>query len=601
MKGIILAGGLGTRLFPSTKVTNKHLLPVYNQPMIMYPIRTLTESGIRDILIVSSRQHVGDFIELLGSGEDFNAKFTFKVQEGAEGIGHALALAEDFIKDSRFALILGDNIFTENFKEEVDRFQDGAMIFLKETDAPERFGIAEVSGQKVISIEEKPIHPKSNYAVTGLYFYDNKAFQYLKKIEPSARGELEITDLNKRYVEDGKMEARFLKGDWMDAGTHEALLSASVMVQERSPEYVPMKKEKATAPKVVAGLLLYETDTYQSEKYFDPCFTSLLKQDYPGLEIYVLDNGSPVKTGIENLKKKFPEIHFLESDKNLGFGGGHNFIIRNTASQGSPFYACLNFDMIFEPDFISKLVDGIRQSADISAVTGKLKRWDFERFMRARSAGNMYEDGKTNFIDTAGLRIRKSHRFEDRGQGEVDYGQYDKPEQIFGSSGAASLLRRTAIESIAFTNDHGEKEYFDELFFMYKEDIDLAYRMQWAGWKAFYIPQAVAYHDRSVFTGGNDWLSIMKNRRKKSASVNEWSFLNQEILLAKHFENRGFSRGVKNATKWYKIKSFLYIMLFEPNLLRQFRRLNEMSEQIEKRVLRMPRQVSEKEIEKFML
>lgn len=600
MKGIILAGGIGTRLFPSTKVTNKHLLPVYSKPMIFYPIHTLIESGIRDILIISSRFHMGDFMELLGSGEEFQANFTYKVQEGASGIAQALSLAENFIKDEPFGLVLGDNIFTENFSKEVEQFEnqrEGAWIFLQEISEPTRFGVAELRGTRVIAIEEKPISPKSSYAVTGLYFYDGHAFEYLKTLKPSHRGELEITDLNNLYVEAGKMEARFLKGAWIDAGTHDSLLEASNLVREKSPEFTPLKKDKETAPKVTAGLLFYESETYQSDKYFEPCFASLLRQDYPSLEIYVLDNGSPVKANFEKLKKQFPQINFIQSEKNLGFGGGHNHILRNT---NSPYYACLNFDMIFEPDFISQLMAGIRTNPDIGSVTGKLKRWDFERYLKAKETKNTHEEGKTNFIDSVGVRIRKSHRFEDRGQGEVDYGQYDGSCEIFGCSGASALFRRAALESVAFSNDRGEKEYFDELFFMYKEDIDLAYRLQWAGFKALYVPRAVAYHDRTVVSAGNDWLSVIRNRRRKSKQVNEWSFINQEILLKKHFMDRAFSHEVKKATKWYKLKSLAYILLFEPHLLRQYRRLSELEEQIEKRILRMPRHVKEARIESFM-
>lgn len=600
MKGIILAGGLGTRLFPSTKVINKHLLPIYNKPMIFYPIETLVSSGIRDILIISSRVHLGDFMELLGSGEESQANFTYKVQEGASGIASALSLAEGFIRDECFALILGDNIFTESFEKEVAQFKErngGAWIFITEVSEPSRYGIAELKGQKVISIEEKPSSPKSNYAVSGLYFYDSHAFQYLQKLKPSNRGELEITDLNNLYLKDDKLEARFLKGEWIDAGTHESLLTASNLVHEKMPGAPLLQKGKEVAPRVVVGLVYYESETYKSEKYFEPCFDSLFKQDYSSLEIHVLDNGSPVKKSLEQLKKQFPKIHFLESEKNLGFGGGHNFILRNT---DSPYYACLNFDMIFEPDFISKLMAGVRQSPDIGVVTGKLKRWDFERYLAAKEKGDTYEEGKTNFIDSTGIRVRKSHRFEDRGQGEVDYGQYDKPSEIFGASGASAFFRRAALESIAFVNEKGEKEYFDELIFMYKEDVDVAYRLQWAGWKAFYVPGAVAYHDRNVYSAGNDWLSIIRNRRRKSKLVNEWSFLGQELILKKHFFDRAFSHKVKRATRWYKLKSLIYILLFEPHLLHQYRRLHELEEQIEKRILRMPRHVTEARIESLM-
>lgn len=597
MKGIILAGGLGTRLMPSTKVVNKHLLPVYNQPMIFYPIRTLVNSGITDILIISSREHVGNFIELLGSGTEFQARFTYKVQEGPSGIAHALSLAREYVGNDSFALVLGDNIFTESFEDEVKNFTSGARIFLKEVDDPERFGIAEIAGNKVISIEEKPLRPKSNLAITGFYFYDNNAFDYLNEIKPSIRGELEITDLNRRYLEKNQLTASILKGLWTDAGTHDSLVEASSMLQKIQPSYSFKSSKTKQTHKVEAGVLLYQSENYDAQKYFEPFFESLLKQDYPNIEIAVLDNGSPDKTGFNELKQKYPEVKFLTTEKNLGFGGGHNFIIKNTSSD---YYACLNFDIVFESDFISKLVNGIQLSPEIGSVTGKIKRWDFERYQKAKEEGNLYEDGKTNFIDTVGLKIKKNHRFEDKGQGEVDYGQYNETCEIFGVSGAAALFKRNALESIAFVNDIGEKEYFDELFFMYKEDIDLAYRMQWAGWKSYYISDAVAHHDRSVVSAGSDIFSIARNRRLKSKRVNEWSFLNQEILLAKHFKHRKFSHDVKSATKWYKFKSLIYILLFEPHLLRQYRRLSDMAEQIEKRVLRMPKNIKESKIEKLM-
>lgn len=597
MKGIILAGGLGSRLYPSTKVVNKHLLPVYNQPMIYYPIRTLVESGITDIMIISSRQHVGDFIELLGSGSDYQANFSYKVQEGPAGIAHALAQAEDFLRGDTFALVLGDNIFDEVFPEEVKQFQSGARIFLKEVNDPERFGVAEIAGHKVLSLEEKPLRPKSRLAVTGLYLYDQKVFQHLASLAPSARGELEITDLNKVYLSEGTLEASVIHGVWMDAGTHESLFEASEQIRKSQPSFRPTVHSAQVVEKIVAGIVLYQTAEHADNAYFEPFFDSLLKQDYPNIEIVVLDNASPIKTGFEELQKKYPEITFLISPENRGFGGGHNHIIRNTKSD---FYVCLNFDMILEPDFISKLVETMNQDAEIGSVAGKLKRWDFQRYAEAKLENNTFEDGKTNFLDSLGIRIRRSHRFEDRGQGEVDFGQYQTVQEIFGPTGAAALYRRSALESIAFVNDHGMKEYFDELFFVYKEDIDLAYRLQWAGWKSFYTPFAVGYHDRTTASVGNDFLSIIRNRKHKSRRINEWSFLNQELLLAKHFHHHRFSFNVKKATKWYKLKSLVYTMLFEPHLLRQFRRLNEITEQIEKRVLRMPKQVTEKRIETLM-
>ena len=234
MKGVILAGGKGTRMLPLTKVTNKHLLPVYNKPMIYYPIQTLKEIGIKDILIVSGRTHVGHFLELLGSGEESDLRFSYTIQEREGGIAEALALAENFAHGEPVAVILGDNIFEGNFKEEVTSFKEGARIFLKEVEDPERFGVAELDlNNTVKNIIEKPANPKTNYAVTGLYVYDAGVFEVIKTLRPSARGELEITDVNNRYISKGKMDARFVKGFWSDAGTFESLHRASLFLREK--------------------------------------------------------------------------------------------------------------------------------------------------------------------------------------------------------------------------------------------------------------------------------------------------------------------------------------------------------------------------------
>jgi glucose-1-phosphate thymidylyltransferase len=231
MKGVILAGGTGSRLYPLTKVTNKHLLPVYDKPMIYYPMETLINAGIKDIMIVSGRGHAGHFLELLGSGVDFGVHFTYEIQEKAGGIAQALSLAEDFVDGDSVTVILGDNIFQDNIKEDVANFNDGAKIFLKEVPDAHRFGVAELKGDKVIGIEEKPKEPKSNFAVTGLYIYDSEVFNAIKTLKPSGRGELEITDVNNYYVSKGAMEYGILEGFWSDAGTFESLLRASLMIQ----------------------------------------------------------------------------------------------------------------------------------------------------------------------------------------------------------------------------------------------------------------------------------------------------------------------------------------------------------------------------------
>jgi glucose-1-phosphate thymidylyltransferase len=231
MKGVILAGGTGSRLYPLTKVTNKHLLPVYDKPMIFYPIQTLIDAGIKEIMIVSGRGHAGHFLELLGSGADFGVKFTYEIQEEAGGIAQALSLAESFADKDDVTVILGDNIFQDNIKKNVSSFTGGATIFLKEVPDAHRFGVAELKGDRVIGIQEKPREPKSSFAVTGLYIYSNNVFKIIKTLKPSARGELEITDVNNYFVNNGTMEYRILDGFWSDAGTFESLLRASVMVE----------------------------------------------------------------------------------------------------------------------------------------------------------------------------------------------------------------------------------------------------------------------------------------------------------------------------------------------------------------------------------
>jgi len=231
MKGIILAGGTGSRLYPLTKVTNKHLLPVYDKPMIYYPLQTLINAGIEDIMIVSGRGHAGHFLELLGSGAEFGVHLTYEIQEKAGGIAEALGLAEDFADEGPVTVILGDNIFQDNVRTAVESFNSGARIFLKEVPDANRFGVAEVRGSRIISIEEKPASPKSNLAVTGLYIYDFRVFDIIHTLKPSGRGELEITDVNNEYIRMGEIDFSVLQGYWSDAGTFESLFRASELVR----------------------------------------------------------------------------------------------------------------------------------------------------------------------------------------------------------------------------------------------------------------------------------------------------------------------------------------------------------------------------------
>ena len=234
MKGIILAGGLGTRLYPLTKVINKHLLPVYDKPMIYYPVETLITAGIRDILIVTGGNHAGEFLRLIGNGKEFGLQHVnYTYQEGEGGIAEALGLARHFCEDEKMVVILGDNIIEKNIIRAVEQFEQqprGARILLKEVPDPERFGVAELDGDRVKRIVEKPGKPKSNLAVVGIYFYDSQVFSFIDQLEPSGRGELEVTDLNNMYMKRGELRYGILDGWWTDAGTFESLLKASNLV-----------------------------------------------------------------------------------------------------------------------------------------------------------------------------------------------------------------------------------------------------------------------------------------------------------------------------------------------------------------------------------
>jgi glucose-1-phosphate thymidylyltransferase len=234
MKGVVLAGGTGSRLFPITRVTNKHLLPVYDKPMVYYPIQTLVNAGIQEILLVAGGKNAGDFLRLLGNGKDFGLKhLNYTYQEGEGGIAEALGLAEHFADGEPICVILGDNIIENNIRDAVRNFrkqEQGAKILLKEVPDAERFGVAEIRGNNVIGIEEKPKAPRSKYAVIGVYLYDKTVFQKIHRLRPSGRGELEITDVNNFYIQEGTLTYEVLEGWWTDAGTFESLLRANNLV-----------------------------------------------------------------------------------------------------------------------------------------------------------------------------------------------------------------------------------------------------------------------------------------------------------------------------------------------------------------------------------
>jgi glucose-1-phosphate thymidylyltransferase len=234
MKGIILAGGAGSRLHPLTRVTSKQLLPIYNKPMIYYPLETLQKAGITEILIIVAPDHAGDFLKLLGSGKEFGCKFSYEIQDKPEGLAQAFRIGENFIGDDDVTLILGDNLFDDDFSEAVKTFKSGARVFAKQVKDPERFGVVTFDeNMKAIHIIEKPKEPKSNYAVTGIYVYDNSVVAKSKALQPSARGELEITDLNNVYLKEGTLDVALVPGAWLDTGTFESLFEATAFAREK--------------------------------------------------------------------------------------------------------------------------------------------------------------------------------------------------------------------------------------------------------------------------------------------------------------------------------------------------------------------------------
>lgn len=268
MKGVLICGGSGTRLKPLTDITNKSLLPVYDKPLLLYPLQTLIDAGIREIMVVSGPEHSDQMAGFLGSGKRFGCAFSYRVQDEPRGIAEALGMAEEFAEGDNVCALLGDNIYFDPIFDAITTFKEGGHVFLKEVPDPERFGVAEVEGTRITSIEEKPHNPKSNLAITGCYIYDHRCFQVIRNMTPSPRGELEITDVSRWYMEQKHLSYTLLKDEWIDAGTFESLHHAAICVRERtissshramhtSPQSAPSRtspRKTARLPKVVPAL-----------------------------------------------------------------------------------------------------------------------------------------------------------------------------------------------------------------------------------------------------------------------------------------------------------------------------------------------------------
>ena len=337
--------------------------------------------------------------------------------------------------------------------------------------------------------------------------------------------------------------------------------------------------------KIYIGFITYGKLTAKYLPYFLP---SLKRQTYKDCKILAIDNSeSEDNENAAYIKNNFPKIELIWAGKNLGFAKAYNIMIRQAVKDGAEYFLALNPDMVLEFDMIEKIMKVVVSEEKIGAVAPKILRWDFENNL------------KTNQLDSFGLAVNQEHRFYDKKQGEVDDKSKQDAKEIFGFTGAATLLNLQALEDVAYANDQGKKEYFDELMFMYKEDGDLSYRLRLADWKIVLAPEAVAYHNRKAASIGETDIKIALNRRNKNRQVKKWSFLNQWILLLK-LKNLPFPRGVRLATFWYQFKCLLFIIFFEPYLLKELIKVWQLRPEIKKRRQQLKVRVGIKEIEKFM-
>jgi GT2 family glycosyltransferase len=321
--------------------------------------------------------------------------------------------------------------------------------------------------------------------------------------------------------------------------------------------------------------------SFKDKKYLAQNLKGFQKLEYPHYEILICDN-NPDEEIYHWLRQEFPNLTVIRPGKNIGFGGGHNLLIDKAKGE---FYLCFNSDMFPEPDFLKELVRCMQKDPKIGAVTGKLLEW--------RDFPQKPDLAKEHFIDTAGLIIKKSHQVIDRGQSDKDSGQFDQEEEIWGASGAAPLLRIEALKEIA----HTPGEYFDKDFFIYKEDVDLSYRLHWAGWKTIYTPKAVAWHDRTTSKPGNIFMAI-KKRKERSRLVKEQSFVNQLLLTYKNW-SKDYTFKTKLFTTLFLLKYSLYALFFEPYLLRQYQKYFALKPKMTEKRKKMSRKITAQEMERW--
>ncbi len=591
MKGVILAGKNQTEEIVNIQ-GNIYSSLIYDKTLIQHAVSTLKNSGVREILIIIEKENWEETIKSIENNFDHNIEITYKIQHKKGGTAQALLLAENFSNGGSLAVMQGNVLFENTFEDPIMMFKSGAVTTIKTSDDSSHAIVELNTDGSIRSIEENPILAKSKHAEAGFYLFDNTLFETIKKLEPSKSGNLDITQINKAYLRKNNITIYKIPGTCIEINTSTDIVEANIIAHEANGAnrtYSTARKqlnESENQAKISIGIALYN-----SSRYLIPCLQSLQKQTYKNYEIILLDNNSSDETRTI-LEKQFTDIKVISSTENLGFGKAHNQIINSATGE---YYACLNVDMIFEPNFLSELIKELKNNTKLGSVGGKIKRWDFDGY--TENSGTIREMGKTNFIDSVGIKILPSHRFEDIGQGEVDHGQYDKEANIFGVSGAAVLYRMAALQDISFTLDD-KTEYFDESMFMYKEDVDLAYRLQWAGWESMYVPSSISYHDRTIsFTEKtNKMWSWIRNRRKKPARINLLSYLNHKILLEKNFTKK-YSSDIKRATFWYNAKIFLYILIFETETLWAWKKYWDIRKKVAQKKQNMPRRVEQSKIE----
>lgn len=506
-KGVILAGGRGTRLAPATRVTNKHLLPIYDRPMIFYPLETLQKMGITDLLIVCGDEHTGDFAKLLGTGKEWGIQCTFRVQEGSGGIADALSLAESFAEGKPIAVILGDNIFSGDFSDAAEKFSSGAQVFLFPVNDPERFGVAERDEKgNVLSLEEKPKNPKSSLAVTGLYFFDEQVFRYIRNIVPSDRGELEITDVLKEYLKKSTLSATEVSGHWTDAGTHESFFHASVLARKLSGamEYQDFPLQK---PHILSGMVVSSDD-----EPFEEGIQSFLfqKGNFTHTLHVAIDGGSEEhQKKWEIFLEKFPGIKITFFSNSIGIPAVHNVLF---SSEKNDFYCTSSSETrLGDPYTFEKLLQ---------------KAWDLQSGVFGGKVFQLSGRLKTEILESTGIIQGRGFSFFDRGIGESDRGQFDEEREPLGFPLFASLYRTDILTKMGG---------FDENFQEGKADIDMALRLRSAGYRARFASHVRIFHTNKFSGPRNFWKHILYFfQRSPKASKN--GYIAQKKLLQKHLQ-----------------------------------------------------------------